>query len=223
MSQQTLPDSEPDQAALREALLVLTEEGEFRASWVLSQEVIAIGRLSDNDVCINDRWISRYHARMRREGMRYVLEDLGSKNGLFVNSKRVTEPVALEDGDVIQIAPRFQLTFVDHEATAPLFLRKQGVAVDEHSRRVWVYGVELNPPLSNSQFVLLNALVNEPDRVFSRDELIAIIWPEEDPSGISDEAVNSLIRRLRERLTEIDPQYRYIFAVRGHGFRFEQP
>jgi DNA-binding response OmpR family regulator len=53
--------------------------------------------------------------------------------------------------------------------------------------------------------------------------VIPIAWPDEDPAGISDEAVNSLVRRLRARLTDIDPSHRYIVAIRGHGFRFEQP
>jgi DNA-binding response OmpR family regulator len=142
---------------------------------------------------------------------------------LFVNGNRIVEPLVLQDGDRIQIAPHYQLTFVDSEATAPVFHQQSGVVVNESTRRVWVQGVEVNPPLSIHQFVLLNAFVNAPGRVFSRDDLIPIAWPDEDPSGISDEAVNSLIRRLRLRLTNIDASHRYIFAVRGHGFRFEQP
>ncbi len=207
----------------RTALLVLTQDGEFCSSWSLDQAQVMIGRLPENDVYIDDRWISRHHARICREGSRYVLEDLGSKNGLFLNGKRLVEPAALEDGDVIQIAPRFQLTFVDNESTAPLFQTLPGVTLDTNSRRVWVRGIEVDPSLSNHQFVLLEMLVNSPERVFTRDELISAVWPEEDPSGVSDEAINSLVRRLRSRLNEIDPVARFIVAVRGHGFRFEQP
>jgi DNA-binding winged helix-turn-helix (wHTH) protein len=70
---------------------------------------------------------------------------------------------------------------------------------------------------------LLTALVGAPGRVFSRDELVAIIWPDEDPAGVSEEALNSLVRRLRRRLTDVDPNHRYIYAVRGHGFKHEPP
>jgi DNA-binding response OmpR family regulator len=59
--------------------------------------------------------------------------------------------------------------------------------------------------------------------VHSRDQLRAIAWPDESPAGISDEAVNSLIRRLRRRLIKVGPGHRYIYAIRGHGFKFEQP
>jgi hypothetical protein len=207
----------------QEALLVLTQDGEFVASWVLAQEQTTVGRQGDNTVCVPDRWVSRHHACIRCDGTHYIIEDLSSKNGLFVNGQRVVEPAVLEDGDRIQIAPRYELTFVDNEATAPVFRQQAGIVVDGVARRVWVLGIELDPPLSSRQFVLLQALVNAPGRVFSRDDLIPIAWPDEDPSGISDEAVNSLIRRLRGRLTEIDPSHRYILAVRGHGFRFELP
>lgn len=222
MDQTFQPSSPHTGAELGEALLVLTRDGEFCQNWVLKGTAITIGRLPEAEVCIDDRWVSRYHARIRHDGTRYFIEDLGSKNGLFVNGKRVVEPLALEDGDCIQIAPRYQLTFVDNESTAPVFRGQPGIAIDESARRVWVMGVELNPPLSNHQFVLLQALANAPDRVFSRDELIGIVWPNEDPSGISDEAIDSLIRRLRSRLNEIDVASRFIVAVRGHGFRFEQ-
>ena len=172
---------------------------------------------------IPDRWISRHHAEVRREGQRYVLYDLESKNGSFLNGKAVTAPLPLENGDRIQLSPRYSLSFVDSEATAPLLQGQPGVRIDEDARCVWVQGRELDPPLSGAQFALLRALVRSPGIVHSRDELRAIAWPGESPDGISDEAVNSLIRRLRRRLVEVGPGHRYIHAVRGHGFKFEQP
>jgi hypothetical protein len=211
------------------AMLVLLEQGEdgvhraTRQHWMLSQPVTAIGRWEDNDVVIPDRWISRHHAEVRHEGQRYVLYDLESKNGTFLNGKAATRPLPLENGDRIQLSPRFSLGFVDSEATAPLLQGQPGVRIDEDSRRVWVQGRELDPPLSGAQFALLRALVHSPGLVHSRDELRAIAWPGELPDGISDEAVNSLIRRLRRRLMEVDPGHRYLYAIRGHGFKFEQP
>jgi len=212
-----------DNKLAREALLIFTKDGKLEQNWPLMNEVTTIGRWDDNDVAIPDRWVSRHHAEIRRKGTRYMLHDLGSKNGLFLNGKRVSDPVPLEDGDQIQIAPRCLLTFVDSEATAPVFQAQRGVVIDESACRVWVQGQELEPPLSSAQFTLLTILTEQPGRVFTRDELIALVWPDEDPSGISDEAVNSLVRRLRGRLTAVDPDHRYIFAIRGHGFKFEQP
>jgi DNA-binding response OmpR family regulator len=208
--------------AFPEALLILVKEGISQRNWALHDRT-TIGRWDDNDVTIPDRWISRHHAEIQRQGTRYILIDLDSKNGTYLNGQRVTQPVALEDGDEIQVAPRYQLTFVDTEATAPLFQGQDGVQVDERACRVWVKGQELEPSLSSAQFALLLTLSAEPGRVFARHELVAACWPDEDPSGISEEALNSLVRRLRRRLMDVDPSHRYIYAVRGHGFKFEQP
>jgi len=205
-----------------EALLILTQDDEPQRNWSLAPAVTTIGRWDDNDVVISDRWVSRHHAEIRREGVRYVIHDLSSKNGLYVNGNRVSGSIALEDGDRIQIAPRCELTFVDSEATAPVFQRQQGVPIDGDACQVWIQEKVLDPPLSSAQFALLSVLADQPGRVFSRDELIPLVWPDEDPSGISDEAVNSLVRRLRKRLMEVDPSQRYIYAIRGHGFKFEQ-
>jgi DNA-binding response OmpR family regulator len=212
-----------DKGFTREALLILTIDGKSEQNWSLAKEVTTIGRWDDNEITISDRWISRHHAEIRRQGAHYVIYDLGSKNGLFINGKRVGQPVTLENGDQIQIAPRCLLTFVDSEATAPVFQGQSGVVVDESACRVWVRGQEVKPALSSAQFALLKILTDQPGRVFSRDDLIALVWPDEDPAGISDEAVNSLVRRLRKRLMEVDASHRYIFAIRGHGFKFEQP
>jgi DNA-binding response OmpR family regulator len=208
---------------VRDALLILSIDGVPQRTWTLSQATTTIGRWEDNDVVISDRWVSRHHAQIQRQGTRYVIKDLDSTNGLFVNGEQVTGPVHLQDGDQIAIAPRHLLTFVDTEATAPVLREQRGVRIDVGACRVWVNGTELEPPLSSAQFSLLVTMASAPGQVFTRGELAAHVWPEEDPSGISDEAVDSLLRRLRKRLTEIDPNHRYIFAVRGHGFRFEQP
>lgn len=208
---------------LREALLILTIDDKPQRTWNLRPDVTTIGRLDDNDVVIPDRWVSRHHAEIRRTGTRYEIADLDSKNGLYVNGVRIAAPVRLQNGDQIAVAPHAILTFVDSESTAPVLRAQRGVRIDESARQVWINGQELAPPLSGAQFALLCLLSARPGHVFSRDDLIAPVWPGEDPAGISDEAVNSLIRRLRKRLTDVDPGHRYIFAVRGHGFKFEQP
>lgn len=70
-----------------------------------------IGRAQGNTVVINDATVSRQHARIRLEAGppdqvavqdRFMLFDLGSANGTFVNGKRVEAPVALVDGDVVR-------------------------------------------------------------------------------------------------------------------------
>jgi pSer/pThr/pTyr-binding forkhead associated (FHA) protein len=67
----------------------------------LFKDVHTVGREAGNDIIINDPQVSRHHARMTLQGNAYILEDLGSTNGTFVNGRRVTGPVALSAGDMI--------------------------------------------------------------------------------------------------------------------------
>ncbi len=72
--------------------------------FVLSQNTISIGRLEDNDVVIDEQQISRRHASLTWEKGRFVLRDLGSANGTFLNGVQITAPQELRDGDVIGLS-----------------------------------------------------------------------------------------------------------------------
>src|SRR3990172_12270718 len=90
------------------------------ARWILDRRVMVIGRSPECDLVIPDRQVSRRHARLRRTEEGYLLEDLKSKNGTFVNGAPVEEPVLLQDGDVVQVALAAKMVFVGTEATMPL-------------------------------------------------------------------------------------------------------
>jgi DNA-binding response OmpR family regulator len=47
------------------------------------------------------------------------------------------------------------------------------------------------------------------------------VWGEDQMAGVSDQALDALIRRLRDRLAALDPRHRYIDTVRGHGMRLD--
>src|SRR3972149_3698419 len=61
-------------------------------SFELLKDVHTIGREAGNDIIINDPQVSRHHARLTLQGNAYILEDLGSTNGSFVNGRRVRGP-----------------------------------------------------------------------------------------------------------------------------------
>jgi DNA-binding response OmpR family regulator len=208
----------------KEAALLLWVEGEeIKERWTLAKPVSSIGRWQDNDVVIDDRWVSRYHAQIRREGAQYVIQDLDSKNGTLVNGQRITGPTGLSDGDEIQVTPLVKLTFVDYGSTAPLPVDRglSTLELDMEARQVYVKGERLDPPLSPAQFSFLCLLAEQPGRVYSRDEVIAEVWPDDQAEGISDEAIDALVRRIRLRLRELDPDRDYISTVRGYGFKLE--
>ena len=68
----------------------------------LEADVLNMGRAPDNHIVVNDRRVSRRHAILKREGTDYVLEDLGTPNGTFVNDQRIQRQV-LAPGDAIRL------------------------------------------------------------------------------------------------------------------------
>jgi DNA-binding response OmpR family regulator len=209
---------------------LIVQEGQgVGRSWPVEKEKVVIGRSEDCDVVLVERRVSRRHAQIRRldsaASLTYVLEDLGSRNGTYVNGREVTEPHILQDGDEIQIALCVRLSFVGAEATAPLVFergRRPGLYLDKERLLVLTGERELSPPLSLAQYRLLELLYDRAGRVCSRDEIVEAVWPEAAEGGVSDQAIDALVRRLRERISEVDPDHQYIVTVRGHGFRLDR-
>lgn len=83
------------------AVLVLYSPDGLNAEFAVEQRV-GIGRHYDNEIVVSDREVSKRHAVVERDGDGYVLRDLSSSNGTFVNGRR-TEDLRLRDGDEIRI------------------------------------------------------------------------------------------------------------------------
>jgi pSer/pThr/pTyr-binding forkhead associated (FHA) protein len=194
--------------------------------WSLNKTEFVIGRGEDCDIVLPDRQVSRHHFRVVRDEDGYNVEDLGSKNGTYINGAPVRASVQLQDGDEIQVALSVRLLFVGAEATLPLtqeMLRvaQPGLRLSKSQRQVLVNGAVLDPPLSLSQYRLIEILWEHKGKIVTREEVIAAVWPESDEAGITEQAIDALVRRLRDRLAEVDPDHEYLVTVRGHGFRLD--
>jgi pSer/pThr/pTyr-binding forkhead associated (FHA) protein len=196
--------------------------------WSLNKKFV-IGRGEHCDIVIPERQISRQHLSITPSVKGTFIEDLGSKNGTYYNGDPITGSTLLEDGGVIQIAYVQTLLFISSEATLPLdagelppLNQPQGkLVLDKRSRRVYIKEQEILPPLSASQYKLLETLYNNQNQVVSRNELIEYIWSGKEAVLVSDQALDALVRRLRERISEIDDSHEYIITVRGHGLRLD--
>jgi DNA-binding winged helix-turn-helix (wHTH) protein len=211
---------------LEEAPLLVAQSGPLKGQrWTLGKALL-IGREATCDVVVPDRMVSRFHARVAPSPEGVYLEDLGSKNGTHCNGKPVTERVLLQDGDSVQIAIVQQFVYLTSDATMPLSEPDVPVGclrLDLRSRQVWVNEVPLEPPLSALQFHVLRVLYERQGQVVSREELVSASWGDDEAVGVSDQALDALLRRLRDRLAEIDPLHTYIVTVRGHGIRLDNP
>ncbi len=207
-----------------EVAMLLVQEGKSpKTQWPLAKDSVIIGRETDSDVQIDERQVSRRHAEIAQTVQGYVLRDLGSKNGTFLNGEAVSgEPRLMRNGDEVGIALCARLTFIEDNATAPIILdqkQRSVIRMDLAAKRVWVRDQEIDPPLSLAQYSLLELLYRSPGNVVSRDKVVETVWSDEEADGVSEQAIDALARRLRERIAEIDPETKYVETVRGHGFR----
>jgi hypothetical protein len=204
-------------------MLILQRGGEAGLTWPLEHRTLSIGRDADCDIVLDDRQVSRHHALVGWRNDHYEIEDLNSKNGTHLNGRDVIGSQPLRDGDEIQIALRFKLAFVDAGATAPLMLEvptDRGLRLDTAAHQVWVNARQLEPPLSAQQYRLLELMIGSTG-VVGRDDIVRAVWPDVVEGGVSEQSIDALVRRLRERLAELDVEHQYVVTMRGHGFRFE--
>jgi Tol biopolymer transport system component len=80
---------------------------------------VTIGRQAQCEIQVEGTWVSRRHARIAWTGTGYIVEDLGSTNGTFVNGARVGGPRALRSGDRLQLGEQVEFAFETH-APAPV-------------------------------------------------------------------------------------------------------
>jgi hypothetical protein len=208
----------------KEVAMLLVHEGNSpKTQWPLVKRTTIVGREADSDIQIDDRQVSRRHAEITQTVEGYTLRDLGSKNGTFLNGEAISQkPRLIRNGDEVGIALCAKLTFVEDEATAPIILdykHKPSLKMDMSAKRVWVMDREITPPLSLAQYNLLELLYKNAGNVVSRDQVIAVVWSDEEADGVSEQVIDALARRLRERIAEIDAENKYVETIRGHGFR----
>ena len=84
----------------------------------LEGDQLFIGRDAAHAVSINDAEVSRKHARLTFQGGKYVIEDLGSTNGTFVNGQRLVSPAVLKPGDVVSLGEQIVLMYEGLSADA---------------------------------------------------------------------------------------------------------
>jgi hypothetical protein len=211
---------------LTESPLLIAQNGPLKGQrWILNKPLL-VGRETTCEIVVSDRMVSRFHARITPTNEGIVLEDLDSKNGTHRNGNPVVGQVTLQDGDTVQIALAQQFLFLTSDATVPLTGeedRPRKLQLEMRSRRVWVNDQLIDPPLSALQFHVLRVLYENQGQVVDRHQLVINAWGEDQAVGVSDQALDALLRRLRDRIAEIDPTHPYIITLRGHGIRLENP
>jgi hypothetical protein len=91
--------------------LTISKGPKAGSAYPLPAATLTIGRQAGNQIVIDDPMVSRRHARLTWQGTTFLLEDLGSANGTWVNNARITGPTLLRAGDVIGLSQEILLVF----------------------------------------------------------------------------------------------------------------
>lgn len=200
------------------------ESAEVQIEW--HRDVITIGRDQQNDIVIAHPLASRRHATLERDEHGYLVRDLNSTNGTYVNGEVIADAYRLNSDDMIVIAAS-EIVFIDPEATQqgnlPVFTFKPrtpvvegDIEIDDNAKTVKIKGELLDPPLTVKEFQLLHLLYRKQSHVISKEEIAKAIW---DYEVYDFNAIDALVYRVRQRI-EVDPaQPKYLVTVRGFGYK----
>lgn len=119
-------------------------------SFNLRQMVLTIGRSPVNLVQINHKSVSRRHAQLRQSDDTYMVQDLKSANGTFVNGKRIEAPTRLDHDDILQVGEvvlRYKLKTIQGNLTDLVMGRKDA---SRDAKVIETVIHEMDPELLNS-------------------------------------------------------------------------
>lgn len=103
--------------------------------------ITTIGRSKDCDVVILDTRLSRKHAEIRYDGDTFIIADLGSANGTYLNGERIQEPLSLQDHDLIKAGPvefRFEYIPVPEKFIGVAIPKRSTLIVPEPEAIPWM-------------------------------------------------------------------------------------
>ncbi len=186
--------------------------------FIVRKSTTLLGRSDSCDITLPDQLVSRRHCHIIWDGVYYTLEDLRSTNGTFVNDQRLVEPHILHSGDVIRVAGT-SLSFNDPQATV-VFKKQPRLVIDTTTQRVTVNDQLVE--LSAKEYALLSYLHKHSARICSKEDIARAVWPDYQ-GDVFDYQVESLIKRLRQKLEPDAEQSRFVVTIYGKGYRLLKP
>jgi hypothetical protein len=186
--------------------------------YLVRKPITLIGRNESCDLIVSDPLVSRRHCQILWDGVYCTVEDLGSTNGTSVNGQPLTAAYALRPGDRLQVADVI-FNFADPQATL-IGHKWPKLKIERVTKRVTVDGELIE--LSTKEYGLLLYLDEHSDRICSKEELSKAVWPEYK-GDMFDYQIESLIKRLRQKLEPEAEESHLVVTLRGRGYRLINP
>lgn len=105
----------------------------------------------------------------------------------------------------------------DEKEVSGNILEKHDMKIDRENRRVFIEGEEVN--LTTKEFDVLELLATNPDKVYSREQLLGLVWGYDYPGDAR--TVDVHIRRLREKIEKLPSNPKYVYTKWGVGYYFK--
>ena len=205
-------------------LLVIRRQDASPTQIEWDKPILTLGRDVTNDIIIDHPLASRRHARLEHDESGYLVRDLESTNGTYLNGDRIEGTRPLRNQDKVWVADT-EIVFNDPEATQkgplPAEILKRVRAADEplrldsRAKEVYLDGKALDPPLTVKEFQLLEFLARRAGQVVTRTMLLEAVWDLHfDPQT---NVIDVHISRLR---AAIDRGFErpLLHTVRGAGY-----
>jgi hypothetical protein len=208
---------------MKKAKLVIRTPAGRSMEFLLTGPVTTIGRSAACDLTFESAFISRRHAHIEYVENRHMIVDEKSKNGVFLNGKRITKPQPIGPGDEVRIGDVsmvYSAVKPEDESTElmPDEVAAEGapIRLDPATWEVWVEERKLESRLSLQEFSLLSFLCGRAGHICAREDLADAVWGE----GKWDlNMLHRLVHRLREKVEPDPSRPEYIVNVPGVGYR----
>ena len=134
-------DGRPTELHLRKCKFLIERGGRMRER-IFDQSLITLGAIDDNDMVLNEETVSRYHGKVVQEEDGYVLVDLGSTNGTFINGVRIREAY-LKSGCTMQLG-KMEIKFFYADEKLPIVPSQKsalGKLIGNNVKMREIYGI----------------------------------------------------------------------------------
>jgi FHA domain/Transcriptional regulatory protein, C terminal len=197
------------------ARLVGLHEDVEPADVVLERAEQTIGRSSMCDIVVRRSTVSRIHARIVRDGPRYMLVDAGSANGTYVNGQLLSGPHLLANRDTVGLGTAGELLrFVDPD---PTVVPSRRLRLDERTQIFYLGTMALGLPPGQQRLLIF--LYRHLGELCTREACAAAIWGRDYDPGLDAEALDRAISNLRAALRKADPAASDLLQTRrGVGY-----